>query len=226
MRVSVALCTWNRAPLLRRALASLAALEIPRDVEIEILVVDNGSTRRHARRAARARGRAPPARAARAGARPLPRAQSRGRGGARRLDPLDRRRRAGRAGLARGLRRRRSLRHPEASFFGGATLPFPEQPPPDWIAASWEQLADVWAIRTLPPAPAPIRSERLPVGANFAIRAEAQRRHRYDPRLGRRRDALVGGEETAVMRAAARRRTTRAGGCQTRACVTASLPSA
>jgi hypothetical protein len=52
----------------------------------------------------------------------------------------------------------------------------------------------------LPPAPAPIDRARLPVGANFAIRAAAQRRHAYDPRLGRRQGALVGGEETAVMR--------------------------
>ena len=199
MRVSVALCTWNRAPLLRRALASLAALEVPRDVQLEILAVDNGSTddtpavlREHAD-ALRLRALREPEPG-------LARARNRAAAEARGAwilwiddDAL-----AEPGWLAAYVEA--VLRHPDASFFGGATLPFPEQPPPDWIAASWEQLADVWAIRTLPPAPEPIRGARLPVGANFAIRAEAQSRHPYDLRLGRRRDALIGGEETAVMR--------------------------
>lgn len=200
MLVTVALCTWNRAPLLRRALASLAALEIPAGVQLEILVVDNGSSdatpellREHARTL--------PLRPLREPEPGLSRARNRAVAEARGAwilwtddDALV---------LPEWLAAyvSASLRHPDASFFGGATLPWPERPPPDWIAASWEQLADVWAIRTLPPEPAPISRARLPVGANFAIRSDVQRRHLYDPRLGRRRDALVGGEETAVLRA-------------------------
>jgi glycosyltransferase involved in cell wall biosynthesis len=41
--VSVVICTRNRAPLLRRALASVVAQSLPRDL-FEIVVVDNGST--------------------------------------------------------------------------------------------------------------------------------------------------------------------------------------
>lgn len=41
--ISVVICTRNRAFSLRRALQSLAAMEVPRDVAWELIVVDNGS---------------------------------------------------------------------------------------------------------------------------------------------------------------------------------------
>jgi len=43
MNVSVILCTYNRAPLLRRVLDELAAQRTPPDLEWEVLVVDNNS---------------------------------------------------------------------------------------------------------------------------------------------------------------------------------------
>ena len=199
MLVTVAICTWNRAPLLRRALASLSALEIPEGARLELLVVDNGSgdetpavLREHAS--------ALPLRVVTEPEPGLSRARNRAAGEARGelivwtdddvlVEP---------GWLAAYVEA--SLRHPDASFFGGTTLPWFEQPPPAWIAESWEHLADIWAIRLLPPEPTPIHRARLPVGANFAIRTELQRRHAYDPRLGRRWGERVGGEETSVMR--------------------------
>ncbi|HEY8154479.1 MAG TPA: glycosyltransferase [Myxococcota bacterium] len=199
MRVSVAVCTWNRAALLRRALESLGALEIPEGVELEILVVDNGSSD-ETPALLRELASALPLRALAEPEPGLARARNRAAAEARgeliawidddvQVEP------GWLAAYAEA-----SLRHPEASFFGGATLPWFEQPPPAWIAESWERLADVWAIRLLPPDPAPIHRKRLPVGANFAIRTALQRRHAYDPRLGRRRGELMGGEETSVLR--------------------------
>jgi glycosyltransferase involved in cell wall biosynthesis len=44
MRVDVAICTWNRSTLLAKALDHLNALFVPRDVDWQVLVVDNGST--------------------------------------------------------------------------------------------------------------------------------------------------------------------------------------
>ena len=44
MTVSIIICTRNRADSLRETLASLAKAEIPSDYEVEVLVVDNGST--------------------------------------------------------------------------------------------------------------------------------------------------------------------------------------
>lgn len=200
MRVTVAVCTWNRAPLLRRTLASLAAQGLPPDVALEIVVVDNGSSD-ETPEVLREHARGLPLRALREPAAGVSHARNRAVAEVRGewilwLDDDTVALPGWLAGYAAAIRR-----HPEASFFGGATLPWTEQPPPAWIAACWDQLADVWAIRTPPDAPAPITRARLPVGANFAIRAEAQRRHAFDPRLGHSRGSLTGGEETAVVRA-------------------------
>ena len=199
MLVTVAICTWNRAASLRRALGSLALLEIPDGVRLELLVIDNGSSddtpavlSEHAS-ALPLRSLAEP-KPGLSHARNRAAAEARGELILWTDDDVE----VEPAWLAAYAEA--SDRHPDASFFGGATLPRFEQTPPAWIAASWEQLADTWAIRVLPPEPAPIDPSRLPVGANFAIRAELQRRHAYDPRLGRRGGELMGGEETALMR--------------------------
>ena len=42
--ISVLICTYNRARLLRETLAALGELEIPDDCSVDIVVVDNNST--------------------------------------------------------------------------------------------------------------------------------------------------------------------------------------
>lgn len=44
--VSVVICTWNRCELLAETLASLAQQCVPREVRVEVVVVDNNSTDR------------------------------------------------------------------------------------------------------------------------------------------------------------------------------------
>jgi glycosyltransferase involved in cell wall biosynthesis len=41
--VSVVICTYNRAPLLRQTLGQLSRMRVPADVEWELLVIDNNS---------------------------------------------------------------------------------------------------------------------------------------------------------------------------------------
>src|SRR4029450_8110357 len=43
MLVTIRICTWNRAALLRQALAALTRSALPSELEWEVLVVDNGS---------------------------------------------------------------------------------------------------------------------------------------------------------------------------------------
>ena len=223
--MTVAICTWNRAPLLGRALESLAALEIPAGVRLEILVVDNGSSdetpavlREHAS--------ALPLRAL---AEPEPGlACARNRAIAEARGELilwtDDDVRSSPAGWRPTSRRRGDTRTRRSS--AAPRLPWFEQPPPAWIAESWERLADVWAIRALPPEPAPITGARLPVGANFAIRTELQRRHAYDPRLGRRRGERGERRGDGACCDGCSRTERAAGGCRPRACATGFRPSA
>ncbi len=91
-------------------------------------------------------------------------------------------------------------RHPEASFFGGTIDPWFESDPPDWLRQAWTVVCDAYAVRDLGRSPLPLRPDRLPFGASYAIRAGVQRHYLYDPRLGRCRDEMIGGEETHVAR--------------------------
>jgi GT2 family glycosyltransferase len=196
---TIAICTWNRAAPLRRALASIASLKIPDGVRSELVVIDNGSRDETPALLREVSGEL----ALRAFVEPEPGiANARNRAVAESRGDLilwtDDDTEVERGWLAAYVAAAR--RHEDASFFGGAVEPGLEQPPPDWMSASWEQLADVFALRSLAPEPAPVAAARLPVGANFAIRGDVQRRHRYDPRLGRRRGRLVGGEETWLLR--------------------------
>ena len=59
MDVTVAICTWNRADLLDRTLAEMAALRVPAGLRWELVVVDNNCTDHTDAVAARYAGRLP-----------------------------------------------------------------------------------------------------------------------------------------------------------------------
>ena len=42
--VTILICTYNRAALLRETLAALQSMSVPLDCSVEILIVDNNST--------------------------------------------------------------------------------------------------------------------------------------------------------------------------------------
>ncbi len=44
MLLTIAMATWNRAPLLRRVLAGVVGLRVPADVQVEAIICDNNST--------------------------------------------------------------------------------------------------------------------------------------------------------------------------------------
>ncbi|MEP7088232.1 MAG: glycosyltransferase [Gemmatimonadota bacterium] len=88
---------------------------------------------------------------------------------------------------------------PDAAFFGGPIVPDFAGTPPRWLHEALPQIGNAYAMLDLGPAPRSLDAHALPFGANFAIRADAQRRHRYDPKLGRRGDLLYAGEEWGVL---------------------------
>jgi hypothetical protein len=106
MRISVVICTWNRADELRTTLDSLTQLVIPAGCVWELVVVDNGSTDETNTVIAEFEARLP----VRSLFEPelgLSRARNRGaaaaRGGSRRADRVHGRRRLGRGELARSV---------------------------------------------------------------------------------------------------------------------------
>jgi glycosyltransferase involved in cell wall biosynthesis len=199
MLLTVGICTRNRAPLLRQALDSLAQLSLPSPLTWEVLVVDNGSTDDTTAVVAE-----------RSGTLPLRSVFERSPGLSNaRNRCVDEARGAyllwtdddvivGRGWLAEYVRA--FGEHPDAAVFGGPVRPSFEGVRPDWLAAIWRQVQSAYGIRDLGDALAPLAApDRLPYGSNYAVRLIEQRAHRYDPRLGRNGDALLGGEEVEVL---------------------------
>ena len=197
--LSVIVCTRERPARLRRTLETLAGAHPP-EVEWELLVVDNGSGDDTARVVRELKGRLP-LRTAREQRTGLSHARNRGAGAARgeTLIWIDDDVEVPPGWLRAWWHGVRA--HPGADFYGADIGVRFEEPPPPWIEAGWTRLGSLFAERVAPGAGAPVTRDYLPYGANFAIRADAQTRHPYDPALGRSGAGVMGGEETAVLEA-------------------------
>lgn len=198
MLVTVAICTWNRADLLDRTLQEMRKLEIPPGVGWELLVVNNNCTdhtddvlRRHAERL--------PIRCLSEEKQGLSHARNCAAAAARGelvlwtdddvlVHPQ---------WLAEYVRAADAW--PDASFFGGPIAPYFRNRPPDWLNEVFSEIAAIFAIRDLGDEPIPIDLDHLPYGANYALRTTVQREYLYDPTIGRKADALMSGEEYAVI---------------------------
>jgi glycosyltransferase involved in cell wall biosynthesis len=199
MHVTVAICTWNRASQLDRTLARLRELEVPDDLDWEVLVVDNGSTDDTSGVLEKYAG-ALPLRAVAEAEQGLSRARNRAIDVAAgdllcwtdddvQVEP---------DWLAQYARAARE--QPDTSFFGGPILPWFECDPPEWVAAGIHEIGSAFALRDLGPKPLALSEKQLPFGANFAVRASVQHRFRFDPKLGRIGDRMLSGEEVDAMR--------------------------
>lgn len=199
MRLSIAICTWNRSSLLRQTLERMCELRTPKGATWELIVVNNNCTDDTAA-----------VLEAYASRLPLRAVEERKPG-------LSHARNAA-IDAATGdwilwtdddvlvapdwleAYHAAMVAHPEIAFWGGALEPWFEGDPPRWLPPSLPRLAAVYCVadvgdRAVHPDDAP-----LPFGASFAVRADLQRERRYDARLGRRAGNLLGGEETAVIR--------------------------
>jgi glycosyltransferase involved in cell wall biosynthesis len=201
MKITVAICTWNRCESLRQTLQEMCSLEIPAGVEWELVVVDNNSTddTRHVVETFMARL---PIRYVFEPVQGLSHARNRAVAEANGEyilwtddDVL----------VSRNWMEAyvsAFKRHPEAAFFGGPVEPWFEGEPPKWLAeTAIKLLGGAFAVRDLG------RHERqlgcgeddLPFGANYALRMDWQRRYQYDVRLGVKGAARVHGEETRLL---------------------------
>lgn len=185
MLITIAICTYNRAESLRRTLESLAAMRVPDGVLWEIVVVNNNSAD-HTDAIIAAFAERLPIR--------------------REFEP--------RPGKSNACNRAVDVakgdyfmwtdddvvvdpqwltaysdafrRHPEAAFFAGPVRPHFEEPAVKWAVDSQGILGAPYAIRDLDDEAVPLSPEgnRLPLGANMAIRGIEQRVFRYNPELG------------------------------------------
>jgi glycosyltransferase involved in cell wall biosynthesis len=199
-RLTVAICTWNRAELLRGTLDEMTRLVVPDDVTWELLVVNNNCTDATDDVIATYARRLPIRRIFQ----PAP-----GLSNARNAA----------VGEATGeyvvwtdddvlvpstwlLEYHRAFtRWSDASVFGGPVDPWFTSPPPAWLQQVWPRVANAFAVIDLSATTMPLTLKQVPFGANMAVRTDQLRAHPYDPALGLRPGSRMGGEETAVIRA-------------------------
>ncbi len=199
MRIDVAICTWNRAALLAKTLERFLELDIPRDIDWQMVVVNNNSTDATADVVRAYSDRLP----LREIFEPQPGlANARNRAISETTadyliwtdddvlaDP------GWIAAYARAFRQ-----WPAAAFFGGPIEPWFEGAPPRWLAEHWNHVAIAFAVRQFGDAAFQFDNTHVPFGANCAFKADVQRRYRFNPALGRRPGSTMSGEETDVMR--------------------------
>ncbi len=196
-RISIVICTYNRAALLARAL--LAFRQPGADVSAEIIVVDNNShddTVEVVRRCAETLRSVLPVRYVSEPTQGLSRARNTGIAAATGeiiafLDD-DAVPTAGWLAAVADV----FANHPHASAAGGPVEPEFEVPRPDWLGPGVE---GYYSILDLGPRARVFPRHRLPFGANMAVRRSALGNVRFSEQLGRTGTSLASGEEFALL---------------------------
>jgi len=197
--LSVIICTRDRSESLHRVLTSLRELSIPPAISWELVVVNNGSSDNTPEVIERFKPVLPIREVVET--RPgLSNARNCGIGAVTgdyilwtdddvEVDP------GWLAGYAAAIRQ-----FPDGVVFAGRIIPVLEAPTPAWFNDNVEILRDLLAVRDFGNQylPLVIDIDRLPFGANYAIRAREQRLHPYDPELGVSPGKRRMGEETKV----------------------------
>jgi glycosyltransferase involved in cell wall biosynthesis len=200
MKLSIAICTWNRAQRLRTTLNQLASV-VPPSCPWELIVVNNNSTDETESVLDYFAGRLPLRRVweATPGLSNARNAAVKAATGDYVIwtddDVL-----VGREWLVAYERAFR--RWPDAAVFGGPVRPWFEGTPPAWLTIVWPDVSSAFAVRDLGRDPLRLNGgSAIPYGANYALRITEQRKYLYDPELGRRVEGGLLGEEVAVIRA-------------------------
>lgn len=201
MRITVALCTWNRSQRLRMTLKALTTIDRP-DCEWELVLVDNASTDDTPIVAAEFGSRLPLR---------LVHETQPGLSNARNRavreatgdyvvftddDVLPERQWLASYAAAFG-------RWHDAVVFGGPIEPYFEGNPPSWLAPSLEHIGPVFGRQSFGSSPVALRPEMTgegPYGANMAFRRSVLSGRAFDPALGVRQGTYGIGEETQLIR--------------------------
>jgi GT2 family glycosyltransferase len=199
VRMTVAICTWNRCDLLRQTLECMTRLAVPAGLAWELIVVNNGSTDATDDVLAEWQDRLPLRRVFEA----TP-GQSNARNAAIReargeyiiwTDDDVLVDQAWLAAYAAAFER-----WPRGTFFGGRIEPRFEGEPPAWLRAGISRVEAAYAVLDLGSEPVQLSARRFPYGANMAVRRQVYEKVRYDPGLGLRPGSSMRSEELALVR--------------------------
>lgn len=202
MLATVSICTLNHAESLGRTLESLAAMDVPGDIDWDVVVVNNGCTDSTDDVIAAFSDRLPLRREVEP-ERGLSRARNRAVDSARGeyMVWTDDDVVVDRGWLAAYVDAFR--RHPDAAVFGGPVRPRYESPVPRWILESESLLQGVFALWDIGGEERPLwdaqKVHYVPCGPNFALRTAEQRRFRYNLHLGMAPGQRRRGEELEVL---------------------------
>jgi glycosyltransferase involved in cell wall biosynthesis len=200
VRVTVAICTWNRCAWLRQTLDGFTRLTVPDALDWELIVVNNNCTDSTDEVIAAFETRLPIRRVSEptpglSNARNRAVAEARGDYILWSDDDVT----VAPEWLAAYVAAFR--RWPDAAIFGGPIRPTFAGSPPPWLLRIYPAIAGVYAARDFGTEPIPLSPDVIPWGANYVIRTRDQRRHLYNPDLGYRPGRLIGWEETEVIHA-------------------------
>jgi glucosyl-dolichyl phosphate glucuronosyltransferase len=184
VRITVAIATWNRAPLLSRTLAEMTKLRIPAGAQWELLVANNNSTDDTDAAIAEFTDRLPIRRI---------------------FEP-----RLGKSFACNLLVREATgdlilwtdddalvdsewlakyheaaSSWPDAAFFGGTVEPLYEAPPPPWVVRNETQVAHCFGLCQYGKSLRPLAPQEYPNGSNMAFRRDLLNRFPFDLRLGK-----------------------------------------
>ena len=207
MNIDIAICTWNRASLLRDTLRSIANVSIPTGVFVRTIVVDNNSTDKTVQVVKDIATDAKHHDNSSQFFIELFTEPNQGHTFSRNravavadsdlmlwtdddviVDPN-----WVHAYLA-------AAENSQEVFWGGKIVPKFDPEKPAWISENWVNLKGCFAARDLGNQPIALTSDRLPYGANYAIRTEIQKQYLYDNQLGRRKNILLGEDEIDLFR--------------------------
>jgi glycosyltransferase involved in cell wall biosynthesis len=199
MKISIAICTWNRCRLLQQTLQSLLDARLPDGVSWQVVLVDNNSTDNTKAIIESFESELPidyvfEAKQGHSVSRNTAIANATG-------DYIiwtDNDVIVGDDWLVQYARAFQA--HPQTAYFGGPIIPVFESGMPDWLGATWEKCKSVFAERDLGPQERSLGAGVFPYGANFAIRTDIQKQFLFDTTDGRKANSMLGDDEIAVLR--------------------------
>ncbi|MEM7474843.1 MAG: glycosyltransferase [Planctomycetota bacterium] len=198
-KISVVICTWNRAAMLERALKSLSEMDAEA-TDWELIIVDNNCTDETSHLLSTFAERLPlqVVNEPRPG---LAVARNRGLQAASGdwvilTDDDVRVSRNWISAYANAFEK-----WPEAAYFGGPITPEFESTPPPWVEQCGPLVDGLLVKLDFGPSERILEHSELPWGPSMAVKASVLKRHGFDERFGLVGSEAVRGEETFVLRA-------------------------